>query len=445
LKRPLIAAAALLCISLSLVSCSSTVNTGTTSSSTGGTSAKPSGLAVRAFVSNPLQPSGVSGAFNPVLNIVDASLDQVSFSAVNLLGSIRDPGLMALSPNKQRLLVFSAADKTVLVVDTIHEAVASTSTAAIPIPGATQSMFIASDNNTGYVAVPTATVTGAPVPGAVEVVNLAGNQIAATIPVPAVRYMVGSHNGNRVLAFGENTCNDGSNSITVIAPSLIGTSTDPRTVVCGFDHPVWGVFSSDDTTAYILNCGPECGGTTAGVTVLDLITNTVGATVPLSGEGATIGLLSGNTLYVAGTPPGTICDSGTLAATCGTLSLIDVRSMTVVNPTPILITDGYHDRMEISGNGQLFVGAKTCTNINTSSEVRGCLSIFDTNKSAVTIPPDNGDVTGIQPITNRNVVYLCQGGNFRIYDTTTDKLIVLPPRRINLQIIGQAVDVKLVD
>jgi hypothetical protein len=441
LKRLLIAAALLFCISLSLVSCSSTVSTGRSSTSTG-TSAKPSGLAFRAFVSNPLQPSGL-GTFNPVLNIVDASLDQISFSGVSLLGSLSDPGLMALSPNKQRLLVFSPADKSVEVIDTLHEAIASTATLPITIPGTTESMFINADNVSGYVAVPMATVTGAATPGAVEVLDIAGNRIAATIPVPAVRYVVGSHNGNRVLAFGESTCNDGTNSITVIATSLLGTSTDPRTVVCGFDHPVWGVFSSDDTTAYILNCGPECGGAAAGVTVLDLITNMVGATIPL--PAATMGLLSGNTLYVAGTPPGTACDSGTSAATCGTLTLIDVRSLTVLNPSPILVTDGYHDRMDISGNGQLFVGAKTCTNINTSSEVRGCLAIFDTTKSTVVVPPDNGDVTGIQPITNRNVVYLCQGGNFRVYDTTTDQLLVTPPGHVAIDLIGQAVDVKLVD
>jgi hypothetical protein len=444
LKRFLIAVAALgICVGL--VSCSSNVINGTGSNTTsGGTSAKPSGLAFRAFVSNPLQPSGL-GTFNPVLNIIDASLDQITPSAVSLLGSIQDPGLMALSPNKQRMLVFSAADRSIEVVDTLHEAVASSATSPIAIPGATESMFINADNVSGYVAVPTATVTGATTPGAVEVLDITGNRISATIPVPAVRYVVGSHNGNRVLAFGESSCGDGSNSITVIAPSLIGTSTDPRTVVCGFDHPVWGVFSSDDTTAYILNCGPECGGATAGVTVLDLITNTVGTAIPLPGGGATMGLLSGNTLYVGGTPPGTACGSDTSAANCGTLNLIDVRSLTVINAGPILVTDGYHDRMDISGNGQLFVGAKTCTNVNTSSEVRGCLAIFNTNTSTVVIPPDIGDVTGIQPITNRNVVYLCQGGNFRIYDSTTDELIVLPPGRVPIDLIGQAVDVKLVD
>ena len=37
------------------------------------TVAGPADLTSRAFVSNPLNPSGVGGSFNPVLNIVDAA------------------------------------------------------------------------------------------------------------------------------------------------------------------------------------------------------------------------------------------------------------------------------------------------------------------------------------------------------------------------------------
>src|SRR5947207_4884145 len=37
----------------------------------------------------------------------------------------------------------------------------------------------------------------------------------------------------------------------------------------GLDHPSYAVFSADDSKAYILNCGSECGGTQASVSVLD--------------------------------------------------------------------------------------------------------------------------------------------------------------------------------
>jgi len=168
-------------------------------------------------------------------------------------------------------------------------------------------------------------------------------------------------------------------------------------------------------------------------------------------HGATIGLLSGTTLYVAGTPPppapgANTCTGSTTAATsCGRLDVVDLTSMTVSGSA--IITDGYHNRMEMGANGQLFIGAvRTCTNINipasgsNTGEVRGCLSIFNTTNSNVVIPPDNGDVTGIQPITNRGVVYVCENGELRIYDTTTDEL-----QSKQIDIIGQAIDVKLVD
>ena len=454
LKRIAIACVVLLVVSLALISCTGSSGYGSSTSTTTGTTTtttttKPSGLAVRAFISNPLFPSGTIGAFGDVLNIVDASLDQLSFSYVNLTGASAHPGLMALSPNKKLMMVFSSSDDSIVVVNALSEnqaskATGSFATSIVTLPGQTESMVIGPDNETAYAAVPTAPVPtgGTATPGAVAVMNLTSISLTATIPVPAARYVVESHNGTRLLAFGE-----GSNVVTVITPTSIGTADDPRTPVCCFDHPAWAIFSSDDSKAYILECGPECGGTTAGVSVLDLTANPISVTakLPLAGAGATIGLLNGSTLYVAGTPPGTACPSGTAATTCGTLDVVDLGSMTVASAMPIPITDGYHHRMEISNNGQLFIGATTCSNINNASEVRGCLSIFNTSNSTVVIPPDNGDVTGLQPITNRNVVYLCEGGFFRIYDTTTDKLQVPPAGQSSIVIVGDAVDVKLVD
>jgi hypothetical protein len=74
------------------------------------------------------------------------------------------------------------------------------------------------------------------------------------------------------------------------------------------------------------------------------------------------------------------------------------------------------------------------------AEVRGCLSIYNTLTGEVVIPPANGDVTGIEPISNRNVVYLAQGGELQIYDTTTDKL-----QTTQIDISGEVIDVKTVD
>lgn len=400
LKRTSIAIAVLIATSMALVSCGSYSNK----------TPNASGLSFRAFISNPLQPTTFGSS--PVLNIVDATLDQLSGATVSLASP---PGPMALSPNKSFTLVFGASNNSVTDISNPQESIAQGS-GNNTLPGPTESMLVGTDNATGFVAVPTAPVPG-PSLGAVEVLNLPTGAVAATLPVLNARYIVQSHNGNRILAFGDN-----SNTVTVITPSLIGTGTDPRAFVVGFDHPVWGVFSSDDSTAYILSCGAECGGTTAMVTPLNMSTNAPGASIQVSA--ATIGLLNGSNLYVAGTPSGGAC------GTCGTLQVVDVGAATA--SPPVSITDGYHNRMEMGANGQLFIGARTCSS--------GCLSIFNTNNSRVVIPPQSGDVTGIQPIRNRNVVYVCQNGSLFIYDTTTDKLQIT---QVTIQ--GQAVDVKLVD
>ncbi|PYX08428.1 MAG: hypothetical protein DMG88_10655 [Acidobacteria bacterium] len=400
-----------------LVSCGSSTNP---SSSTPNTTR----LKLRAFVTNPLASTSFGTA--PVIDVIDALKDELS-GAVSL--STAQPGMMAVFPNKRFTLVYGGGGNSISIIDNAQEAVVGST---LTLPGPTESMVVSADNVTGYVAVPTATVAGQD-PGVVEVLNLTNNAITATIPVPGARFLAVSHNGNRVLVFGSQP-----DRITIITPSLIGTSTDPRTVLnpsgcssstCPFDHPVWGLFSSDDNTAYILNCGPECGGTTASVAALEVNTNLPGS--PLLVNAATIGMLSGSTLYVAGSPPS--CPAGATAPACGTLSVIDTASMAVTNPNPIFITDGYHNRMEMGADGQLFIGARACSN--------GCLSIFDTNPNGkVTLPSDTGDVTGIQPITTRHVVYVCEDGELRIYETTTDKL-----QANQIDIIGQAVDVKLVD
>jgi hypothetical protein len=77
---------------------------------------------------------------------------------------------------------------------------------------------------------------------------------------------------------------------------------------------------------------------------------------------------------------------------------------------------------------------------NPSGEVRGCLSIYNTASGAVVIPPDNGDVTGLQSFSTRNVEYVVEGGTLRIYDTTKDVL-----QRTQISIVGQVIDVKAID
>jgi len=430
-----------------IAACAVLISCGTNYNATNSTTqANPATIKAHVFVSNPLFPNGSSTA--AVLNVVDGQTDLLSPGVISVGATSPSPGLMVLFPNKRFTLVFSSSNNSISLVNNKSQSLSQNSsgnTLSITLPGFSESIVVAPDNITGFAAVPTAPGTpgtGQP-QGAVEVLDLSNDVISAGIPVPGARYLAQSHNGNRILVLGSRP-----DMVTMIAPSSVGTSTDPRTDIQSplFDHPVWAIFSSDDSTAYVLNCGPECGGTTASVTLLDVNSNLVGPTVPV--DAATFGLLSGNTLYVAGTKPGANTCTGsatpTLATTCGEVSVVDLVSNTV--SATATITDGYHNRMELVSNNQLFIGARTCTNINVAGsggnagEVRGCLSIFDTSKAKAVIPPKLGDVTGIEPISRRSVVYVVQNGNLSIYDTTTDKL-----QTTQVDIIGQAVDVKQVD
>jgi hypothetical protein len=432
------------------VACATITSCGSSKSSS--TAHKPSGLAFRAFISNPLYPgaSGTTGVNLPVLNIVNAAVDQdvLSTSVVSLAGASPQPGLMVLAPNLAFTLVYSPAGNTVAVVDNSTETIANAagSTTSLPptsLQGSTESIAISPFATAAYAAVPTAPVIGE-APGAVEVLNLQTGGIAATIPVPGAHFLICSPDGNHLLVFSDN-----SDTVTVISTILIGTNTDPRSYITSFDRPVWGIFANNGT-AYIMNCGAQCGGTAAGVSVLNLGAATPASTTPV--PAATYALMNGSTLYVAGTPPpsgtNTCTGTKTVATTCGKLSVIDTSSMTVTSSATI--TDGYHDRMQLSQNGQLYIGSHSCTNIDIpGGEVRGCLSIFNTSKPSVVIPPANGDVTGIQQITGRDIVYVIQNGALAIYDTDTNQLQVTPGDNLNnngqVDIVGQLYDVKLVD
>lgn len=428
LRKALTFIALLVASGVALSSCGNSYNSGSSGGST--TTTAGSGLGFRIFVSNPLFPSASGN--QPVLNIVDGNTDLLSRSAVGLGGSISNPGLMAVTPDKTKTLVFSSAENRVAVVSNATEA----SAGAIGLPAATGSMVSAQDNITAYVAVQTAPVAGQS-PGAVEVLDLVNGRIQATIPVPNAKTVVLSQKGTFVLAFGD------TSTATVITAANVGTNATAVVPVGGFDHPVSAVFSADDTKAYILECGPECGGTAAAVTVLDLTTNLVGARIPV--PAATVGFLDGTTIFVAGTPPSTMCDGDTAVPNCGVLTAINTQTLTV-NSSMAKISDGYHDRMVLTGDGQIYIGANHCTNINVAANgsapavVRGCLSIFNSTDGSFTRPPDNGDVTGIQSIVSRKVVYVVEGNQVRVYSTTTNQL-----QTTQIDIVGPAVDVKLVD
>jgi YVTN family beta-propeller protein len=395
----------------------------------------PSGLTTRVAAS---QSVSTPTAF-PGLLIIDGANDTIGRGGISAGSS---PGLMEISPDRKTLLVFDSVSNSVAVINARTE----TATGSIPLPGPTTSM-VALATGFGYAAVPGAIVNGSPT-GGVVVLNLTAGGITATISVPSAQTVVASPDGTKLLVFS----ND-SDAVTIMSPLLVNTGNPVTVAVPGFDRPVNGVFSADGSTAYILNCGPECASGTASASVqtLDMATSSVGA--PLAVDGATIGWLKGSTLYLAGnSPTNNSCAGETTAAlTCGRLDIVDLGSMTLTSS--VVITDGFHDRIDMSSNGQLFIGSYGCTTIgnvnNPQGEVRGCLSIFDTttagNTTAV-IPPDNGDVTGLQSFTSRYVEYVAEGGNLRVYDTTKDALLISSFISTGtITISGEIIDVKAID
>ncbi|HKM48442.1 MAG TPA: hypothetical protein VJX69_12690 [Terriglobales bacterium] len=452
MKKALILLLFLLPATLMWLSCGSSAPSGST---------QTSGLKYRAFITNNVSSgSGSAGIF-----IVNAVTDVRPI--ISPISAGNTPGMMVLTPNRAQTVVFSGngtqfSDNQLSLVNNAAETVAN----KLTLPGITESFVVSPDSSSVYVAVPTAPVVGQS-PGIMVVVALNSGSITGEVEVPSLHYLSMDNSGNRILGFSDN-----SDAVAVITPSNIGIpGSSAVSLVSGFDHPVAAFFTSDDTTAYVVNCGAECGGTQASIQTLDLTNNTSGPSGVVCTQGgnpqcvgtldlpaASVALVNGSTIYVAGTPvPPQPCPAGTAAQTCGLLTILDLSSLTVTN-SGIVITDGYHNRIALGANGQLFIGARTCTEISTATETRGCLSIYNTLPATkvgsvppggVLIPPANGDVTGIQPIPTRDVVYVVQNFALNIYDDTIDALEYNPNDPYNpgqiTNLIGQFVDVKTVD
>ena len=354
----------------------------------GGSSNTPkvSKLAKRAFVV-------VISSGSNVIDILDATKDHFTAFTIQLFSShasLVQPGA------SNTTLVFSSGtgDNTLSIVDNTKEKVSNSAT-PIQLAGSTESMVESSDAKTIYAAVRSTSQ--------VYTIDVASASVNSTsITVPSVRRLVLAHNNSKLLAFSDNL-----DTFTVINADKskacgLPDANPPTFPSCGaISRPFYAVLSSDDTKAYVLNCGPECGGNIAGVTVVDMTENppNIGATLPVSA--ATVALMYSGNLYVAGTD----------GAGNGHLDIVNLSSFTVTKSIPI--GNGFHSLISLASNNKLFVGAKTCST--------SCLSIVDVSAGTAVIDSSSGDVTGIAPIPARNVVYVTVGGELRMIDTNTSK------------------------
>ena len=233
-----------------------------------------------------------------------------------------------------------------------------------------------------------------------------------------------------------------------------------------YDRPSDVYFSLDGTTAYVLNCGPECGGTTASISFLQegALTTDVIPTVNPLGPGApdprsvlpvanpipipggvTAALSNGTTLYLAGQSLYNTSASGAIVPTpradglfSGYLTTLNLSTYAVSNP--VSISDGHHSKMLFADDNTLWIGAQQCANGERQATGKNynCLTLVTlgstltaaivpavTPGGPTTVPFPNGNqnpyyygsLTGLCWVQNYHKMFTAYGGQIHAFYT----------------------------
>lgn len=236
-----------------------------------------------------------------------------------------------------------------------------------------------------------------------------------------------------------------------------------------FDRPVKAVFSADGSTAYVLNCGTECGGSVSSVTATpvspmiflpdqhsgNLPTNTAlhsnCATTPSASSctlavpgGSSNALLSSSTMYVVGQQ---LQPDGLFTGNLTVVNLAANATGTMSAGSPISISDGAPgapSRMVMADDNTLWIGMTKCNNGERIKlgQPYGCLTMFNTSNNSVTmLEPYLGDLDGIAAVIGLHKIYVAQGGQVYIYHTTDGSSI----NNQYVTVTGTASDVAFMD
>jgi hypothetical protein len=276
-----------------------------------------------------------------------------------------------------------------------------------------------------------------------------------------------------------------------------------------YDRPVNASFSLDGNSVYVLNCGPECGGSASSISVLQsgalLIDNipsvspldpsapsafaslSVPNPVPIPG-GATVALSNGTTLYVAGQSLYSL-SNGALGSTpradglfTGYLTAVNLSNYSVSQP--ISVSDGTHTKLLFADDNTLWVGSQQCANgeRQATGQNYNCLTMVTlgagsgpigtaqvipnvTPGGSTTVPFPNtnqnlyyyGDLTGICWVQGFHKVFTAYGGQIHAFYTggaiTTlgDPVVGTTPAagsevdQTNISIQGTVLDVAYMD
>ncbi len=217
-----------------------------------------------------------------------------------------------------------------------------------------------------------------------------------------------------------------------------------------FDRPVKAVFSADGGTAYVLNCGPECGGTASSVSLLPVApliyligqqsgllpcnaspctnTHTLPITnIPIPG-GASNALVDSSTLYVVGQKQmhrrllGRLPDGGESAEQHG-------RALDGFSSQP-----GFHQRRRAgrhephaAGRRQYAVDRHDQVHQRRARQQQLALWLPDhgqhLHQHCDPAEPYIGDATGIAAVTGLHKIYTAEGGQVYIYSTVDGSAI----------------------
>jgi hypothetical protein len=390
-----------------------------------------------------------------------------SFSVAGFGGAL--PTTIQNMPEEQVGAVYSTGDGTFTLINYQTEKVANS---VANLSGASSSVFITRNEEFAFAASQSAHV--------LTIVNQ-GAGAATTLSLPGIYRVSVNPGGSMALAFVQNSdyiyyplaltapqalaysggpstwplgavdCEPQNNPSWCLLQALDPTSTPGNLKPLTFDRPVKAVFSADGNTAYILSCGPECGGKAAGVTPVPVApmiflpgrgsgllptqaamaacsaSNAVSScTMPIPG-GASNALVDTSTLYLVGQQPQTVGGQTLFAGNLTALNLATSATGWATVSSTAAISDGQPgapSRMIEGDDNTLWIGMTGCTvgvrYATNPASGYGCLTMFDTaTNKVVLLEPYLGNATGIAAVTGLHKIYAAEGGQVYIYSTAS--------------------------
>jgi len=404
--------------------------------------------------------SVVTNYFAGQLQVMDASQDRLtSFT----FGVGSQPTYLQSSPDGTLTFVNNSGSNSISSLNNNLESVKAT----IQLNGTTDSFVTSANNKVGFAAVYNYSNGTFRTPGAIVRFNPTDGSLNTQIPFTGVRYISMDPAEKHLLAFTDGQPDSSQahwidlsipdDPVTQASPVYLLTLADSATgTPVLLSKPVDAFFSADNTKAFILNCGTECGGSSApsviqvdlSTLVLDSTTRTGTAKVTNQWNsnnnvlGARRGLIdrTANKLYVAGSATTAIsndcpftgsapnCTTGKNIVQDGFFTTIDLAAGTA--SAPIRIGNGAK-RWIRNINGVFWVASTNCG-------VQSCITMVNpTAGTGTVLATAKGDATGISLAVNRGEVYTIEGGEFYMYDQKGNPLT----SEHTTDVTGQASDV----